>query len=134
MTVIRSRISLTDYQTLRQNGDTGDQELLALIIALRECIVYLRGRKFLFRTDHEPIRYLQTKTTLAGRQYRWLDILQEIVYDHEHISGNKHVAPDALSRIPDHIPPQRPRLQRLTIIGPSLPERIVKAYVNDTWA
>lgn len=52
--------------------DTGDQELYAFLLAIREWSVYLRGRRFTFRTDHEPIRYLQTKARLSGRQARWL--------------------------------------------------------------
>ncbi len=50
------RLSDAEYK-----WDTGDQELLAFKIALREWNVYLRGRQFILQTDHEPIRYLQTK-------------------------------------------------------------------------
>ena len=56
------------------NWDTGDQELLAFMIALHEWDIYLKGRKFTFKIDHEPIRYLQTEARLSGRQSRWLDV------------------------------------------------------------
>lgn len=62
------------------------------MIALREWSVYLRGRPFTFRTDHEPIRYLQTKARLSGRQHRWLDALQEYTYDVAHIPGRLHIS------------------------------------------
>lgn len=39
--------------------DTGDQELLAFIIAITEMRIQLFGRRFIFRTDHDPLRYLQ---------------------------------------------------------------------------
>ncbi|CDF41288.1 unnamed protein product [Chondrus crispus] len=55
------------------NWDTGDQELLAFIIAFREW------------------------------SHRWLDTLQEFSYDVEHIPGRLHTVPDALSRRPDHM-------------------------------
>jgi len=80
---------LSDAET---NWDTGDQELLAFMISLRHWDIYLRGRNFTFRTDHEPIRYLQSKARLSGRQARWLDVLQSYTYDTEHITGAKHSA------------------------------------------
>lgn len=59
------------------NWDTEDQELYAFMIALREWDVYLTGLRFFFKTNHEPIRYLKSKTRLTGRQYLWLDELQQ---------------------------------------------------------
>ena len=46
------------------------------MIALRSWSVYLRDRPFILKTDHEPIKYLQTKSKLTGRQMIWLDELQ----------------------------------------------------------
>lgn len=80
----------------------GDQELLAFMIALRDWEVYLKGRKFVFKTDHKPIRYLQSKDKLLGRQARWLDTIQSFTFETEHIPRKKNVVPDALSRRPDH--------------------------------
>ena len=97
--------------------DTGDQELLAFMIALREWGVYLRCREFKFRTDHEPIRYLQSKARLTGRQFRWLDTLQEFNYEVEHVPGKQHIVTDELSRRPDHIP--QIRFKSLSLHDPS---------------
>ena len=110
--------------------DTGDQELLAFMIALREWDVYLRGRPFLFKTDHEPIRYLQTKTRLNGRQARWLDTLQSYSYDTVHVPGVKHIVPDALSRRPDHVP----RLQNMTVMPPSFITDLKEAYRKEKFS
>lgn len=38
--------------------DTGDQEVLATMIALREWSLYLNDHSFLISTDHYPIKYL----------------------------------------------------------------------------
>ena len=46
-----------------ERWDTGDQELLAFIIALKQWDVYLKGRPFILRTDHEP--YVIYKRKLA---------------------------------------------------------------------
>lgn len=61
---------LSHISNAETNWDTGDHELLALMIALKEWSVYLRGIKFMLKTDHEPIIYLQTKSQLTGRQKR----------------------------------------------------------------
>lgn len=69
--------------------DTGYQVLLSFMNALRECSVYQQGRSFLLRTDHKPLRYLQSKAPLSGRQYRWIDTLQEYSYQVEHVPGKR---------------------------------------------
>ena len=114
------------------NWDTGDQKLLAFIIALKEWSVYLRGRSFIFRTDHEPIRNLQSKARLTGRQYRWLDIFQEHSFDVEHIPGIQHVAPDALSRRPDHM--STLALKSIPLLSPDFSSQIRNSYEQDSWA
>ena len=60
--------------------------------------------KFVFKTDHEPIRYFQSKARLTGRQAQWLDELQSYSCGVEHVPGSKHVVPDALNRREDHNP------------------------------
>ena len=71
----------------------GDQELLTFMIALPDWDVYLKGRKFTFRTDHEPIRYLQTKPKLPGRQSRWLDSLRSYTFQTRQIPEKKKRSP-----------------------------------------
>ncbi len=78
----------------KSDGDTGDQEMLAVIIALQHWDVYLRGSRFLLRTDHEPIRYLQSKQKLNCRQAGWLDLLQSYCLEVEQIAGKDNIFPD----------------------------------------
>lgn len=110
--------------------DTGDQELLALMIALRKWDIYLTGRSFRFRTDHESIRYLQTKARLSGRQARWLDVLQSYTFETEHVPCVKNVVPDALSRRPDHMK----TLNHLQVLTDEWLHKIQDGYSQDTFS
>lgn len=92
----------------------------------------MRGRRFTLLTDHEPIRYLQTKPNVTGRQFRWLDALQEHQFEVQTVPGSKHIVPDALSRRPDHIPAVA--LKGLSLQDPAFPDRIKRAYTEDQWA
>ena len=107
--------------------DTGDQELLGLMIALREWNVYLRGRRFAYRTDHEPIRYLQTKARLSGRQARWLDELLSYDFEIEHVPGKSIVVQDALSRRADHAL----NFKQLNLMTTPLIDQIKSSYTKD---
>lgn len=117
---------LSDTET---RWDTGDQELLAFIHALREWSVHLRG-PFTFRTDHEPIRYLQSKIILSGRQHRWLNILQEHTYEVEHVQGKLHVVPDALSCRPGHC--RTSTLKSMQMNSPDFSHEIKHGCEHDT--
>ena len=117
---------LTDTE---MRWDTGDQELLAFMIALRECDVYLKRRSFTFKTDHEPIRYLQSKSKLTGRQARWFDTLHSDTYETLHVPGKDNVVPDALSRRPDHVI----SFNSLTRLENTVLEQIKNAYTADSF-
>jgi Integrase zinc binding domain len=51
------------------------------------------------RTDHHPLRYLQTQRHLSKRQVRWLDALAEYDYTIKYLAGNWNVVADSLSRL-----------------------------------
>jgi hypothetical protein len=56
------------------------------------------------RTDHHPLRYLETQPLLSKRQVRWLDALSEYDYKIEYIQGKWNNVADALSRRSDGQP------------------------------
>ena len=80
-----------------------EQELLAIIHALRTWRHYLDGRKFIVRTDHKSLKYLKTQPQLSGRQSRWKDILAQYNFDIEYVEGKDNVVADGLSRRFDHM-------------------------------
>jgi RNase H-like domain found in reverse transcriptase/Integrase zinc binding domain len=60
-----------------RNYTTGEQELLAVVHAMRTWRCYLEGDKGVkIMTDHAPNTYLPTQTTLSRRQARWSQFLQ----------------------------------------------------------
>ncbi|GIL51949.1 hypothetical protein Vafri_7922, partial [Volvox africanus] len=59
---------------------TGEQELLAVVHALREWRCYLEGRAFVVKTDHKPLTFLQGVPTLNRRQARWMEFMARFNY------------------------------------------------------
>ena len=67
------------------NYHIGEQELLAVVHAMRTWRCYLEGVKCTVVTDHNPITYLQTQPMLSRRQARWSEYLQ--IDDYLQIAG-----------------------------------------------
>ncbi|KAJ9527526.1 hypothetical protein QJQ45_025744 [Haematococcus lacustris] len=82
------------------NYTTGEQELLAVVHALKTWRCFLEGVKFRVITDHNPLVYLQTQPNLSKRQTRWSEFLQRFKQlSWEYKPGKINVA-DPLSRYP----------------------------------
>ena len=60
------------------NYTTGEQELLAVVHAMRSWRCYLEGVSFTMVTDHEPLTYLQSQPSVFRRQTRWNEFLQMV--------------------------------------------------------
>jgi hypothetical protein len=82
---------------------THEQELLAIICALKTWRHYLSGRKFRVLTDHHSLQHFKTQPQLSGRQTRWKDVIAEFDFDIEYIEGKSNIVADGLSRRPDHV-------------------------------
>jgi hypothetical protein len=76
---------------------TGEQELLALIHALKEWRCYLEGVRVRLITDHHPLVYLQTQSSLSRRQACWVEYMQRFDFELVYAPGCGNVA-DPLSR------------------------------------
>jgi hypothetical protein len=79
-----------------------EQELLAVIVALKKWRHYLHGTKVLVQTDHKSLIYLQSQPHLSNRQLRWMEFLAQFDLEIEYKKGKENVVADALSRRADH--------------------------------
>jgi hypothetical protein len=112
-----------------RNYPVHEQELLAVMHALREWRHYLHGTKFKVVTDHRSLQYLQTQPHLSTRQVRWSEFLQQFDYEISYRPGKENILADALSRRPDH---------KLTAVRESIPivdhtilDEIKRCYQTD---
>lgn len=87
-----------------RNYPVHEQELLAIVVALRSWRHYLHGSHFriIVKSDHKSLQYFKTQPHLSARQTRWLDLLAEFDFDIEYTIGKENVVADGLSRRPDH--------------------------------
>jgi hypothetical protein len=81
-----------------------EQELLAIVHALKSWRHYLYGRKFTVLTDHHSLQYFKTQPMLSSRQTRWKDIIANFDFDIIYIEGKTNIVADGLSRRADHQP------------------------------
>ena len=87
------------FSSAEVNYTTSEQEMLAVIKALKEWRCYLEGCKGLIViTDHNPNVYFPTNQHLSRRQARWLEFLSRFTFDWKHTPGKTNPA-DALSRM-----------------------------------
>jgi hypothetical protein len=84
---------------------TTRKELLALVTFTRHFRHYLLGRKFIARTDHASLAWLMRFKHIEGQLARWSEELAQYDMTVVHRSGRKHSNADALSRMPDEVPP-----------------------------
>ena len=82
---------------------TLELEALSCVWAIERWHTYLWGRKFLLRTDHNPLTSLlgATLTKRAGhRVARWRSRLKVYNFDVKHVKGVDNVIADTMSRLP----------------------------------
>mgnify|MGYP000269914698 CR=1 FL=1 len=75
-----------------------EQELLAILNALRAWRHYLGGRRFTVLTDHQSLQYVETSAMATPRQLRWAAWLAEFDFAIKYVRGELNGAADALSR------------------------------------
>lgn len=86
-----------------KNYTVREQEMLAIVCALKEWRHYLHGAKFKIITDHDSLKYIDTqKNQLSSRQARWAEFMSQFDYDIIYRQGKLNVVADALSRRADH--------------------------------
>jgi hypothetical protein len=81
-----------------RNYPVHEQELLAILNALKAWRHYLGGRRFSVLTDHQSLQYVETSAMATPRQVRWAAWLSEFDFSIKYSPGKTNVAADALSR------------------------------------
>lgn len=82
-----------------RNYSTTEQELLAIVWAVKQFRPYLWGRRFKIVTDHRPLRWLISLKDPGSRLTRWTIKLSEYDFEVIHRPGKSNQNADALSRI-----------------------------------
>ena len=88
----------TALQKSQQNWSATTKESFALVMAIRHWHVYLAGRPFILKTDHNPLVFLCSQQDPRGKIGRWINELEEFDYRIQYIPGKDNVKADALSR------------------------------------
>jgi len=73
--------------TAEQRYAASEAEMLALVWATKHFLCYFYGNKFLVRTDHSALTYLQNFADQNSRLLRWSMKLSELDFVVEHRSG-----------------------------------------------
>jgi len=84
--------------TAEQRYAASEAEMLALVWATKYFRCYLYGNKFLVRTDHSALTYLQNFADQNSRLLRWSIKLSQLDFIVEHRSGSTIGHVDSLSR------------------------------------
>ena len=85
----------------QRNYSTYDRELLAVYEAIKNTKDFVEGRQLVIRTDHKPLTYAyqQKPEKASPRQFRQLNFISQFTTEIIHVSGQKNVVADALSRV-----------------------------------
>jgi hypothetical protein len=110
-----------------RNYPVHEQELLAVVHALREWRHYLHGAEFEVVTDHMSLKHFLSQPRLSARQARWSEFMQEFTMKITHRPGRLNNAADALSRRPDHAELH----SMITVQSSSFMDEIQKCYADD---
>ncbi|GAA5918690.1 hypothetical protein JCM5296_000410 [Sporobolomyces johnsonii] len=86
------------YIAAEKNYPTHEQELLAIIAALKAWRIDLLGVHFRVLTDHDTLKHFQTQPTLSKRQARWTEVLADYDFELSYIPGKENAVADSLSR------------------------------------
>lgn len=87
------------FSSAESRYDVREQELLALVAAVRHWSEFLTPREFCIQTDHSNLKWLFTQKDLTGRLARWALSLQDLKFRIVHVPGSTLGDADMLSRV-----------------------------------
>ncbi|GJS14359.1 putative reverse transcriptase domain-containing protein [Tanacetum coccineum] len=105
--------------------DASNQELGAVVFALKTWRHYLYGTKSVIYTDHKSLQHIFDQKELNMRQRRWIELFSDYDYEIRYHPGKANVVADTLSR-KERLKPRRARAMSMTIHS-SIKARILEA-------
>ena len=90
----------TSFTNTQRKWAPVTKEAFALVLAVRHWHVYLSGREFVLRSDHNPLGHLRQQKDPRGKFGWWIAELEEYNYNVEYIRGKDNVKAHLLSRNP----------------------------------
>ena len=73
--------------------------MLAIVEMVQYFRVYLAGRSFIIRTDHDSLKGVKQLDKLTGQMARWIDYLEGFHFEVNTRPGKEHDNADFLSRL-----------------------------------
>ncbi|GAA5974652.1 hypothetical protein JCM11641_007040 [Rhodosporidiobolus odoratus] len=119
-----------------RNYPTHEQELLAVVAALKAWRIELLGEHSTLLTDHDTLRHFRAQPDLSKRQARWSESLADYDYETVYIPGEKNGVADGLSRYPFQMDKEEPGLAVMGLSEVSLSRGVLDSvragYLTDT--
>lgn len=112
-----------------------EQELLAIMRALKRWRCDLLGSHINILTDHRTLENFDMQKDLSKRQARWMEYLSQYEFTISYIDGEKNTIADALSRMPDVV--EDPPSSIFSVLeiksDPEIVCDIKEGYLADKW-